>query len=268
MEESHDHVQAEIVAMPQKNAVGRRAGALAMSAGSKYHPNAVLAGATRTDDPGAGAVGDTPLPASPAPRAAAPAATTGAEIPNAVFQHGKAPSVHSRGSGASASSAADLPLRGITAKGARLERSLVILDRAIIIAFLVVAAMSIASLIVISTQVSQLGDSLELVGATARRALDAQRITFGLMDLNLAKRGMLPQVADNGTALRRYMLDDAAAFEGEHTSLFAQVSAAHPEELALYLAQHHHRDPDPGAVSRHGSLQRDVRKLEPHECRR
>jgi len=214
---------------------GRRVGA---PPESRYHSGRNLAGLIRGGDQGVDSMmaAHTPVPMSPTPLLAEASATAGATSPVAGAPQGKAPSVHSRGSGASSSSAADLLRKGITAKGARLERSLVILDRAIIIAFLVVAAMNIASLAVISNQVAQLSDSLDLVGATARRALDAQRITFGLMDLNLVNRGQLPQVTDNGTALKHFMLVDAAAFEDEHSALFARVNSAYPQEFDLYTA--------------------------------
>jgi len=219
-----------------REAAGRRFDAPTMPArGGRYGTGGKPAVAIdHTHGGNAVVTAPTPNPASDMPLVAEPSGAAGVSSPVAGAQQGKAPSVHSRGSGASASSVSDLLRKGITAKGARLERSLVVLNRAIIIAFLVVAAMNIASLAVISNQIANLGDSLEMVGSTARRALSAQKITFGLLDLNLVRRGLLPQVTDNGTALKQYLLADAADFEVEHTALFARVSPAYPEEFALY----------------------------------
>jgi hypothetical protein len=145
-------------------------------------------------------------------------------------------SVHSgsKGSGGSGASVSDVLRRGVAAKGKRLEKSLVLLNRAIIVAFLLVGLMNIASLAVTSVLFNQLAANFQRVGDTATRGLALQRIFGDVQSLQLHNSGQSP-FADNGTAKVASLVSNLNAFEEFHLALYASLDAQVQEEVDLYV---------------------------------
>lgn len=92
----------------------------------------------------------------------------------------KAGSVHSKGSsrhsGGSAMSASAALRRGVQARGARLESSLLLLKRAIILVFVITAALNLSSLVLTLTLSGQLKSNINLVDENGVRVTLVQRI--------------------------------------------------------------------------------------------
>lgn len=149
-------------------------------------------------------------------------------------------SVHSKGSGSkksgtSATSVTEVLRRGVNARNSVLERSLVMLQRAILTIFVLVAAMNIASLVVTTSLFQQLTDNLALVVTNGDRGNIMQSILSSVQRLSLSAEGkfdLSPYHGFNGS--QRILKHNIDTFERLHQQLYLAVDGQLEAETALY----------------------------------
>jgi PAS domain-containing protein len=146
-----------------------------------------------------------------------------------------ASSRHSAGAGSNSSgtSVSEILRRGVLARSAQLEKSLVALRRSIIAVFVLTAIANIAALLVTNTLFQQLTNNILLVSKNGDRGVYLQRTYAAAQRLVLQAEGKY-FIADGGNATRARMLTDLQAFDSYHQDLYLAVDSQLPEELALY----------------------------------
>jgi PAS domain S-box-containing protein len=151
----------------------------------------------------------------------------GAKGPGSVHSKG------SKGSGGSGTSVSDILRRGVFAKGKRLESSLILLNRAIIMAFIVVALMNIISCIVTTILYNQLIANFNRVHDAGERGLALQRVYGDTQSLQLHNSGLSPLPA-NGTLKVESLLANTKTYETLNLKLYAELDTQLPAEVFLY----------------------------------
>jgi PAS domain S-box-containing protein len=149
---------------------------------------------------------------------------------------GKAGSVHSKsscGSGGSALSLSEVLRRGVAARGGRLERSLVLLKRCILVVFALTALMNFVSLAVSHVLFGQMAANLELVRLNGVRSVLLQRSYTDTQRLVLAAEGNLA-LEDDGQAVKERLRRELDVLEAVHQGLYMAVDGSMAAETALY----------------------------------
>lgn len=151
-------------------------------------------------------------------------------------QQGKAGSVHSKGSGksgGSATSITEVVRRGVMSRSGKLESSLLTLRWAVVLMFVVTAALNLGSLLATQALMKQMMTNLDLVEMNGRRAVLAQRFYANVQDWRAAAVGMGDPVDMEYQKRRndKYLVDFTALNE----ALYMAVDGSLPEESWLYI---------------------------------
>jgi len=144
-------------------------------------------------------------------------------------------SMFSRSSGGTATAVNETLRRGVLGRSRRLERSLRMLKRAIMLIFLVVAAMNIAALVVSGVLFGQMQDNMDLVTLNGDRGTSLQGVYITAARLVLAgegKAGLTLFGGVNGT--EAWLARNLADFETLHRQLYLRVDDRLAAETALY----------------------------------
>lgn len=159
--------------------------------------------------------------------------------------HGKS----SHGSGTSATSVTEVLRRGVNAKAGKLETSLKLTRWAVVLVFVITAALNVISLLVTRSLMNQLTANIVIVFKNGRRAVLAQRLYSNVQAWVMGQAGLAdaPNMTLEGSRNDVYInqLNELNMF------LYSKVDGSLPEEKALYtdgsaLTVH---DLDPGQAA-------------------
>jgi len=139
----------------------------------------------------------------------------------------------SKESGASTSSITDLLRKGVARSSARLERSLKLLKRSIIIVFLAIATLNLISIIITSVLFGQLKKNLLLVGMNGDRALYMNRAIGYVQSLILSAENKFV-IPESPSYIRGKVQGWVDNLEDLHRQLYVSVDGSIPEEVLLY----------------------------------
>jgi len=160
--------------------------------------------------------------------------TEGSSQPHSSSQKfGRAGSVFTKGTSSTESTITDVLRKGVTARGVKLERSLINLKRSIILVFLVIAVLNAISLAVTSSLFADLKNNLRLVAMNGDRALYMNRAVGDIQSLVLNSEGTM-NIPDGIPHVKERLGIWVDHFEELHRELYLSVDGVLAEELELY----------------------------------
>jgi hypothetical protein len=149
------------------------------------------------------------------------------------MKYGGAGSVRSGSSGSDASSVSEVLRRGVLTRSAHLERSLVVLKRALIFVFCVIAILNIAAVTVTTSLFREMDRNIDLVVNNGDRALFLNRAFAALQSLvfEAEETFIIPEGAD---FFKGRVDSSVTRFESLHRDLYLTIDGSDADEAVLY----------------------------------